>query len=338
MKQKQKSLDISKARVVQDESNYDARSVKSVLFSRGKKTETFFTEDSRLYVTPREQILIRKGINLDRGTRQWDSLSSRIVSRFVYQKPMGTSILLRHLENRYSILNASIDEASQGFADYFSVVRLWNLSIVGSILFGMVTMTFIYRYLGQGAAADQLNAPEVSQELIQAEKVLGADVSSNDAVEFTKQIMQIQEENDQKKFEKELKEMVKGHPIEKMVPYIIKKDRITAAFIVAIARKESNWGKRRPVLNGQDCYNYWGYRGQRKLMGSGGHTCFNSPQDAVDTIAKRLDTLIKKDGRNTPSEMVIWKCGSNCSVTGGQAAANKWISDVEGIFEQLNID
>jgi hypothetical protein len=105
---------------------------------------------------------------------------------------------------------------------------------------------------------------------------------------------------------------------------------------VAIAKKESNWGKRVPVLNGQDCYNYWGYRGVRDRMGTGGHTCFDSTKDAVDTVAKRIGFLVSNKKLNTPDKMVIWKCGSNCAVTGGQAAANKWISDVSLYFDKLN--
>jgi hypothetical protein len=71
-------------------------------------------------------------------------------------------------------------------------------------------------------------------------------------------------------------------------------------------------------------------------MGTGGHTCFDSPKDAVDTVAKRMETLIEEYDRDTPSKMVVWKCGSDCNVTGGQAAADKWISDVAMYFNKLN--
>jgi uncharacterized FlgJ-related protein len=167
-------------------------------------------------------------------------------------------------------------------------------------------------------------------------QVLGVEAEVNEK-EFTSEFMEI-ENADEKTLEKEIREMVKGFPIENMVPYIAEKDRTVAAFIVGIAKKESAWGKRRPVLNGQDCYNYWGYRGKRMLMGSGGHTCFNSPKDAVDTVAKRIETLVKKYDRNTPAKMVVWKCGSDCEATGGEAAARKWISDVSLYFNKLNYE
>jgi hypothetical protein len=48
-----------------------------------------------------------------------------------------------------------------------------------------------------------------------------------------------------------------------MAPYISEQNQDTAAFIVGIAKKESNWGKRVPKREGKDCYNYWGYRGKR---------------------------------------------------------------------------
>ena len=315
---------------------------KAVLYSRGKKTQAFFTEDSKLYFTPKEARLLRQGVKLDRTVGKWDSLSSRVVRNFVKQQPSQTSLLLELLEKRYALMRASAEQTSQTLLGHFSLIKLWNLSIVGSILFGMVTMTFVYRYLGQGASAATSDSAQVAaqQQIVsptQQGKVL---IASNDQVQsadadatFAKQIEEIQKASDQAALEKEIYGVVKGHPIEKMVPYIAKQDRTVAAFIVAIARKESGWGEHYPVLNGEDCYNYWGYRGQRDKMGTGGHTCFDSPQDAVDTVAKRIKTLAEENGRDTPAKMVVWKCGGSCAATGGQAAANKWISDVDSIFQ-----
>jgi hypothetical protein len=36
--------------------------------------------------------------------------------------------------------------------------------------------------------------------------------------------------------------------------------------------------------------------------------------------------------------MVVWKCGSDCEATGGEAAARKWISDVSLYFNKLNYE
>ena len=135
-------------------------------------------------------------------------------------------------------------------------------------------------------------------------------------------------------YEKNIREMVKGYPIEEMVPYILTKDRLTAAFLIGIAKKESNWGKRVPVLNGQDCYNYWGYRGIRRMMGTGGHTCFNSREDAVDTVAKRLDRLIHSEQLNTPEKLVVWKCGFSCQGH-SRESVKKWISDVDMYYSKF---
>jgi hypothetical protein len=134
--------------------------------------------------------------------------------------------------------------------------------------------------------------------------------------------------------EENIKEMVAGYPIEQMVPYILEKDNLTAAFLVSIAKKESNWGKRVPVLDGEDCFNYWGYRGIRDRMGTGGHTCFDSPKDAVDTVGKRIETLIRKYDLKTPSDMIIWKCGSSCAGH-SDSGVRKWISDVELYFKKI---
>ena len=68
-------------------------------------------------------------------------------------------------------------------------------------------------------------------------------------------------------------------------------------------------------------------------MGTGGHTCFNSPKDAVETVAKRITTLVEENGKNTPAKMVnTWKCGTSCV---GDPGAQKWVSDVTTYFNKL---
>lgn len=141
------------------------------------------------------------------------------------------------------------------------------------------------------------------------------------------------ENQDKIALEAEIRKIVQGYPIEEMVPYIVEKDPQVAAFLVSIAKKESNWGKRVPVLNGEDCYNYWGFRAGRKRMGTGGHTCFDNPRDAVDTVAARIENLVESDV-DTPREMIVWKCGSNCA--GHEpGSVQKWISDVNLFFKKL---
>lgn len=133
--------------------------------------------------------------------------------------------------------------------------------------------------------------------------------------------------------EKDIREMVSGYPIEKMVPYIIEKEPRVAAFLISIAKKESNWGKRVPRYEGQDCFNYWGYRGPNRI-GSGRHSCFSSREEAVNIVGKRIATLVNKENLDTPSEMIIWKCGSTCS---GHSSfgVKKWISDVGYYYKKL---
>lgn len=145
------------------------------------------------------------------------------------------------------------------------------------------------------------------------------------AVVIQKNPKEIEREN----LKKDLHSLVDGHPIATMIPYIAQKDRKTAAYMIGIAKKESNWGMRKPVLEGQDCYNYWGFRATSERMGSGGHTCFDNPKEAVDVVAKRIDQIMSRNDVQSAKNMIVWKCGSDCSVTGGQSAANKWIKDVD---------
>ncbi|MFZ2975382.1 MAG: hypothetical protein WA055_01985 [Candidatus Moraniibacteriota bacterium] len=130
--------------------------------------------------------------------------------------------------------------------------------------------------------------------------------------------------------EKNINSLVAGYPMEKMAPYISAKEKRTAAFLIGIAKKESNWGKYSPKLNGKDCYNYWGYRGQGENVTPSGYTCFDSPRQAVHVVGKRISDLINDSNLSTPEQMIVWKCGWNCAEHSDESV-DKWIADV-GIY------
>lgn len=305
---------------------------KSTLFSHGRRTESFFTEDSRLYVTPKQQRLIKEGVKLNESCI-FDGISARIVGEYRKFRTSKEDFLYSKLVDKFLEIQQGFADLPQNFSRRMTLVRIWNLSVVGAIVLGMVSMTFIYRYLGAGASA--IGGTNKTVATTQTEKVLGAEdiKTDQDITEYIEEVVAQSEKVKKDEFEKELRNMVKGHPIEKMLPYIIKKDRIVVAFLIGIANKESGWGEHIPVLNGKDCYNYWGYRGIRKKMGTGGHTCFDSREDAVDTVAKRIEFLVNEKKLNTPAKMSIWKCGSECDKDG---QVKKWISDVDMIFKKVN--
>jgi hypothetical protein len=334
--------------------NFRQGALKSTLFSRYGRKGSFFTNDSGLYISPYEYELAG-GKELKKASkRSFDSARSKIVTGYRIYRPSQSDFLYRKFLQKYEETRRTIDwQSAQFFRHIFSPERLWNFTIVGAILFGMVSMTFIYRYLGQGALAGNTRKIVITNEKIAERQnsnwtsplVLGAETFTrnenreenelDDETGYIFQVMEGLEKAKKEEFESEVRKIVKGYPVEKMLPYIMEKDRIVVAFLIGIAKKESNWGIHVPLLNGQDCYNYWGYRGIRKLMGTAGHTCFNSRKDAVDTVAKRLGYLIEKNGLNTPGKMVIWKCGSACSHD-DQQAVQKWISDVNLYFQKLN--
>ena len=130
--------------------------------------------------------------------------------------------------------------------------------------------------------------------------------------------------------EKNINSLVAGYPMEKMAPYISAKEKRTAAFLIGIAKKESNWGKYSPKLNGKDCFNYWGYRGQGENVTPSGYTCFDSPREAVNVVGQRISDLINDSNLSTPEEMIVWKCGWNCAGHSSESV-DKWIADV-GIY------
>lgn len=134
-------------------------------------------------------------------------------------------------------------------------------------------------------------------------------------------------------FEIKTAQMVSGHPIERMIPFIAKQDKDVAAYMIAIAKKESNWGKYSPQKNGKGCFNYWGYRSAYNQTDSG-YSCFKNPRQAVSVVGKRIQELLDQD-INTSNEMVIWKCGHEC-YRHDPYSVNKWIKDVDWYYQKTN--
>jgi len=132
--------------------------------------------------------------------------------------------------------------------------------------------------------------------------------------------------------EKSVLNLVSGYPIERMAKAISKQEKIVAAFLVAIAKKESAWGKHVPTNNGKDCFNYWGYRGKENPTESG-YSCFETPEEAVAVVGARIQKLVDQ-GINTPEKMLVWKCGSSCA-THDPAGVRKWVSDVAHYIDKI---
>jgi len=319
----------------------EKRQSKSVLISGKKKRDCFLPSRSVFYFDSRQKEEV-EAVNFRKKYKLFDSLNYRIVENFK-KTERGNSYLIKlhkNISKRIEEYNLQLQEKKFEFLKNISIVRLWNASMLTAVLVGMVTMSFIYRYLGQSASAKNDNSNDVvgKKEVISQQMVKGDSDETwtkQREEEYIENVTEYLREQDQKRFQKKVKKIVRGYPIEKMLPYIFKQDRLTSVFLLAIAKKESNWGKRVPVLNGRDCYNYWGYRAKRKRMGTGGHTCFNSRADAVGTVGKRLHKLIYDYGRNTPQKLIIWKCGNSCS-THSDKSVRKWISDVDLYFRKLN--
>lgn len=134
--------------------------------------------------------------------------------------------------------------------------------------------------------------------------------------------------------EKNILSLTSKYPIKKMAPYISQKRKKVAAFMVGVAKQESDWGKRAPVLNGQDCFNYWGYRGKSPLMTHDGYTCFKNPQQAVDIVSARFSHLIYQSNLDTPKKMIVWKCGWNCASHDAKNVSN-WINNVAFYYNKF---
>lgn len=137
-------------------------------------------------------------------------------------------------------------------------------------------------------------------------------------------------------FKKNAEKIIQDKPMREMVDAVAMRDIGTAAYLVAIAKKESNLGKFSPKdENGKDCYNYWGYRGSQNTTKSG-YSCFDSPEQAVKVVGDRIQILSQVQKKDSPKKMAVWKCGYDCSWDNA-AAVKKWISDVEMYYKKLNL-
>ena len=135
-----------------------------------------------------------------------------------------------------------------------------------------------------------------------------------------------------KDFASKLHAIVGDSPIKEMVPFISKRDKKVAAFLIGIAKKESSFGEHSPSQGGQDCYNYWGYKGSAGNGSVKGYACFSSAEEAVEIVGNRIEVLVGKN-RNTPASMVnTWKCGTSCK---GDPGAPSWVSTVALYFNKI---
>jgi hypothetical protein len=141
-------------------------------------------------------------------------------------------------------------------------------------------------------------------------------------------------ERERKSFprEEEYQNLLDGYPIEEMLSAIGRLDKETADFLIAIAKKESDWGKHAPSKDGQDCFNYWGYKGQGEKQVLG-YSCFSTREEAIEKVGARISNLIGK-GINTPEKMLVWKCGLTCAGHDPQGV-RKWVADVESVMKSI---
>lgn len=314
--------------------------LRSVVLSRGKRIPVAsFRGDRYLYPARAidifgERPLYLSSVKVVDGLRKRGFVPSSGMSRPRVALVAPSKEAFAAVEKSFRSFSADISAGFSGFRFGISSGRLAYAPLIGAMALGMVSALSLERSFGQRVGAEEARIVYVEQA--GSESVLGTENGKSGLLDTEELLTELAAEDpDTKEFENRVRKLVKGYPIEDMIPYIVEKDRTVAMFLVAIAKKESDWGKRVPVLEGQDCFNYWGYRGVRKMMGTGGHTCFNSRQDAVNTVGKRLETLIIKNKLDTPADLILWKCGSSCAGHSSYSV-QKWIADVDLYYRKLN--
>lgn len=214
-------------------------------------------------------------------------------------------------------------------------------NIVAVIILVLCMRLFFSNFIYQKAHAENvINNDTISSEVIDPmnkidKGIIDPNKNDPDGAKYCEKTADNQridnkEEKHQERRNK-LNELLGGYPIEKMIPFITERDEKTAAFLVAIARKESSWGEHAPSKSGHDCYNYWGYKGSYHL--AMGYSCFDSPEQAIKVVGDKLDELIAKK-IDTPGKMVVWKCGSSCAGHDPDGVRS-WIGTVDTYLKKL---
>jgi len=315
---------------------------RAVALSRaGVRTTRLYTEDSRRYISP----LQRRRVHYDTVRifdvdRSFDTINHRFVPQSAPSYPSAR--VYYTIPRWWSLqpLRLALSVWWRRWRMDISPVRAWNLSLAGATVFGMIVMAMVYRSFGMPVfatdpAARGVHEGEFSRTAtrVAAERAVTAHAAKLSRAHAISQAT-IVRDPEEEAFQERARTMVSGYPIEKMLPYIFQQDRTVAAYLIAIAKQESQWGKRVPVLNGKDCYNYWGFRAKRARMGTGGHTCFDSPQDAVETVGRRLHELVYDYRRDTAEKLLIWKCGRSCATHDPQGVA-RWVAVVDRYYREV---
>ncbi|HRY82403.1 MAG TPA: hypothetical protein P5232_01705 [Candidatus Moranbacteria bacterium] len=213
--------------------------------------------------------------------------------------------------------------------------RKHNILIL--IILALVVRLFFSVYFGEKALAKKQEGVPKKQSVISMDPLKNINSENffeeNSQANICKNPIRKVEKKPANEREELYKNLAKGYPMAEMASEIAKKDKAVAAFLIAIAKKESDWGKHSPKKNGEDCYNYWGYRGGYNATDSG-YSCFDNPAQAIAVVGGRIEDLINQE-INTPERMIVWKCGRDCSWD-NPVAVKKWISDVGTYYYKFN--
>ncbi|MFA6383466.1 MAG: hypothetical protein WCX17_03510 [Parcubacteria group bacterium] len=202
--------------------------------------------------------------------------------------------------------------------------------ILGGITLALSMGLFFSAFPGnQAIAKNQVKSNVITNEVIDPLNRINKGVIKDVCVEDCERQLAVKELD---QIEAGLNRLLSKHPISAMVPYIAKRDKKVAAYLVAIAKKESDWGKHTPKKNGRECYNFWGYRGRENTTESG-YSCFKDPEQAVKIVGDKIEKLIKQK-INTPERMIVWKCGRTCAGHDPRDV-RKWISDVAFYYGKI---
>ena len=219
-------------------------------------------------------------------------------------------------------------------ATKINILILINLVLGMGLFFSILFEKNAYAFQEKNNSKPKKEVVDPLAKIGKEKIILGKVNSKNVCLEDKDSKKNISKKEDVKNNEKmeEIREIVSGSPMEKMLPSICEKDDRVAAFLIGIAKKESDFGFHSPRKNGRDCYNYWGFKGGYNPV-AGGYSCFDSPEQAVAEVGRKIEQLVSKKV-DTPERMVVWKCGSSCAGH-DPGSVRSWIGTVRTYYNRL---
>lgn len=146
----------------------ESNGVESILYSRGVKRSDFLAKNSISFSD-------KGDLTLKTNNKILDGISKKAINDYCQFVGKNEEKILfsryRTLTEKINNYQDNLLDKKRAFLSQISMVRLWNTSILVAVMVGMISMSFIYRYLGQGVSAkDEALNKQVAGTMIEVDE------------------------------------------------------------------------------------------------------------------------------------------------------------------------